>query len=356
MKPVKNYPVDAVGGFTLIELVAAMMAASLLVAGLAMAMLITNQSLEDAIAPSDRTSTIRMVADRIAEEANQATTIRLNGSTIELTLPDRDGDGQDEQVTYSSSGSGLVRSQSLHPPVSFLSIGPALTLRGENSISAPEVALPEPIRLLAMTQTATTARTWSHSIMLPRATRAGDLQMLVTLADDNYVGPFAGGWNLVTQHRDNGLHVSLFARTATNTELENVNVYLYALGTTNMAVAALNFTGIALSMVGDHVSTSSGAANPATGTGMPVAITVTETPAVAMNLQVLAVQGRPLANATAGLAGYADATMATAMDNSNSLFTLAVAIRNGRPTTAGPAVFAINGPSAWTQVAAQWWP
>ncbi|MGV3486195.1 MAG: hypothetical protein ACO1RT_17385, partial [Planctomycetaceae bacterium] len=150
--------------FTMIEVVSSMAAASLLLAGLATAMHVTNRVLEDAATVNSRSEMIETVADRMAEDARYATSITQTNQRISLTLPDRDGDGADESVVYESSMAGLTRSQSPNPSVALLSTAPTTTLRVDGYTSPTVLAAPEPVRFYGWTQAATSSRSWTLAI------------------------------------------------------------------------------------------------------------------------------------------------------------------------------------------------
>ncbi len=341
--------------FTLVELVVAMASASMLLVGLAAAIIVTNRSLEDAASPEDRSSIISSVADRFVDDVRYATAIRNTGSTIEMDVPDRDGDTLAETIVYSGSNAGLLRSQSLHPTTTFVASGPTLSMRLDGSIAPTDESSLTPIRLLSSMQMATTSRTWFSSIEMPAGTRAGDLLVLVAVGDDSRVGPWGGSWNAVKYHDVNGVLISLFTRVATTTELATQNLFAYTLSPTSMVATVFSFSGEGSNAFDDNFITSSGMANPSLGTGIPGPLQLATVPTHAMNLQVLAFKGNPPVPACTGLASFSDASFATATHAASNVVSLATTLRNGKSSSATPAAFLFTSPTQWAQVAAQWW-
>ena len=347
---------DEASGFTLIELVASMTAASILVAGLASAMLITNRSLEDAATPVSRSELIATVADRIAKDSRYATAIQQVGQTITMTVPDRDADGFDESIIYASSVAGLTRSQAPHAMVTFLSGTPQLSMRVDGYTSPTQYVPPTQVRLLGWTQMATTIRTWSTSVEVPGGARSGDLLVLVTLGDNSFVGPIGSSWTAVEYHEANGLFIGVFTRTATTTELTSQTIFAYSFDNSSIAAVVHCFGGEGRTTFDDNVSTSSGNANVGTGSGIPMPLQISTIPDHAMNLQILALENSPLALTSSGLTGFSDVGVTTATSSANPQFTLVTAIRNGKYTSSIPSTYGLQSSGHWSQVAMQWWP
>ena len=343
-------------GFTLIELVAAMIAASVLVAGLASAMLVTNRSLEDAATPINRAGLVETVADRIAEDTRYAIAIQQVGQTISLTVPDRDGDGFDESIVYGSSAAGLTRAQALHPTVTFLSGTPSIAMRVDGYTSPTQTVPPTQVRLLGWTQMATTNRTWTTSVEVPGGARAGDLLVMVTVGDDSTVGPWGGGWTAIKYHEANKLFVAVFTRVATTTELTNQTIFAYSFNSSSIAAIVHCFSGDGRTTFDDNVSTSGGNANQGTGSGIPRPLQVSTVPDHAMNLQILAIEQDPFALNSSGLTGFSDVGIVTATSSGNAQLTLITAIRNGKYTSSTPSAYGLISQAKWAQVALQWWP
>jgi prepilin-type N-terminal cleavage/methylation domain-containing protein len=92
-------------GFTLAELVVALAVMSILMLGLASAILVASHALPDEQRPTSRIVETAWVADQIVEELRSAIWIRERTDTsIELTVADRNSDGAAESIRYAWSG------------------------------------------------------------------------------------------------------------------------------------------------------------------------------------------------------------------------------------------------------------
>lgn len=92
-------------GFTLIELVASMLSAAILILGLMSSLYIAAQSTDADRTPAPSALKTSRIAEQIVNELNSATGFNVRGAnTIEFTVPDRDNNGSDETIRYEWSG------------------------------------------------------------------------------------------------------------------------------------------------------------------------------------------------------------------------------------------------------------
>ena len=101
-------------GHTLVELVAALFASALLLAGLGSVMLIARQIAYTPTAATGRLEAAKIVSE-LADELQLATYVTQRSATLlEFVVADRDGDGAEERIRYEWSGTPgdpLLRSQ-----------------------------------------------------------------------------------------------------------------------------------------------------------------------------------------------------------------------------------------------------
>ncbi|HUU96713.1 MAG TPA: prepilin-type N-terminal cleavage/methylation domain-containing protein [Phycisphaerae bacterium] len=92
-------------GFTLAELVASMAVMSILMVGLGSAILIASHALPDDKRPATRIVESAAAVSQLVEELRSAIWIRERTATsVEFSVPDRDGDGNAERIRYAWSG------------------------------------------------------------------------------------------------------------------------------------------------------------------------------------------------------------------------------------------------------------
>lgn len=115
------------GAFTLVELVLAMAGTSLLLLGITSAIVVASRSAFDPEQPQTALARSRSVAQLIAQDLAQATSIVEGTATaVEFTVADRDDDGLEETLRYEWSGlagDGIFRS-----------------FNGDSALLAPDIA------------------------------------------------------------------------------------------------------------------------------------------------------------------------------------------------------------------------
>ena len=95
----------AMRGFTLVELVLGLTIMSILMVGMASAVIIAGKAMPDRVTLGQTLTTAGEVAEQVAEEVRSALWIREHtANSIEFTIPDRDGDGLPERIRYAWEG------------------------------------------------------------------------------------------------------------------------------------------------------------------------------------------------------------------------------------------------------------
>lgn len=88
-------------GYTLLELVASMLSAAILILGLMSSLYIASKSTDAGSTAAPSTLKSAKIVEQIANELNTATSFTVrDDDTIEFTVPDRDGNGSDETIRY----------------------------------------------------------------------------------------------------------------------------------------------------------------------------------------------------------------------------------------------------------------
>ena len=92
----------AAGGYTLLELLLALTITSMLMLGLASAMMVSTRSLDHAAGADSPAVTAASAAEEIASDLRFATDLpEKEADAITAVVPDRDGDGVPETIRYS---------------------------------------------------------------------------------------------------------------------------------------------------------------------------------------------------------------------------------------------------------------
>jgi hypothetical protein len=92
-------------GVSLLELILSLAVTSVLLGGVAAALVLASRSVEAIPAPAERTSNAAEAAREIAADLLLATSApQRQANRIQVTVPDRDGDGAPESITYAWQG------------------------------------------------------------------------------------------------------------------------------------------------------------------------------------------------------------------------------------------------------------
>ncbi len=181
--------------FTIIELLAAMLAATVLLAGLAASVSIATSllDLQADEAVSDIDDELR---NRIAMDLRHSTVLTdVSSSSVSLERVEPMS-GLAEQITYTVSSSGLSRSTSQGATEVLDSRQPVLSIVADN-YSVPSVALPKRVRWRA-TSTAVTDGSTSLTVGRPPGCVSGDLVLLCIAGKfgDSSIN-LPSGWNTI---------------------------------------------------------------------------------------------------------------------------------------------------------------
>jgi prepilin-type N-terminal cleavage/methylation domain-containing protein len=92
-------------GYTLVELILAMIVAALLMAGMASALVVAGRAADTATGDATAIVDTRQALDRVAADLNHATGfVSQSATAVTFTVPDRDGNKVAETICYSWSG------------------------------------------------------------------------------------------------------------------------------------------------------------------------------------------------------------------------------------------------------------
>lgn len=92
------------GGYTLVELLAGAASMAVLMTGIASAVLLATQALEDDESPSSSIRRTTLAMDEFVRDIACALSVQQSGASLTFTVPDRTGDGQNDTLTYAWSG------------------------------------------------------------------------------------------------------------------------------------------------------------------------------------------------------------------------------------------------------------
>ncbi len=119
-------------GFTLVETVVAVGVSSILMLALGSTVMIASRAVPSGDEPLIRAAQVERAFAFIRSDLEEAVGMRLDGATLHVAVPDRDGDGVGEVITYAFDDARLTRAHNLGPAETVLGSIKALTFEPES--------------------------------------------------------------------------------------------------------------------------------------------------------------------------------------------------------------------------------
>lgn len=314
-------------GFTLIELITAMLSTTVLVAALAATVSISTKLLE--VPPYDENLwRDREIADRLASDLRYATDVNEDsGFGFEITKPDVIS-GSPEIATYESYLDGLTRQVGSGPLIKFDPDSPEYLFQVDGYSAPTFTESPLYVRLRSSSQATTSFATDSLDIALPPGGKADDLVLLCISAKTPSMMDLSDeGWQMLqmVDSGDLGLAV-LYQNYGSASPTTTITVSPDA----SIAAAMLALEDVESSSPINWSATNSGYAWSSNPSTHPKPLETTGFNRRQLNVQIYAAEQEPWLDGTLGLAGFADAVLATSSPgDSSSSSSLGIAIRNG---------------------------
>lgn len=335
-------------GYSLIELVVAMIAATALVASLAATMLITTELLE--VPPDNQTVWHdRAIADRLAADLRYAN--RIDESTaygFNVTRPDP-ASGTPQNVTYQAYIDGLTRRVDGGPTITYDSQAPGLDFQVDGfSAATTGQATGDYVRLRSASTAKSSGTVASIDVDIPPGCKAGDLLLLCMSAKTpNSVSVSQSGWQTLSTQGIDWLRLVSFYRSFDPSLPNQITINVAPDAAVAVAMVALEHAD--LSQPIDWSSTGSGYALSGHPPSHPTPLESAGFGAGQLNVQVFAADWAPWHEGSLGLPSFADACQATAATGDpfyeNSI---GIAIRSG------PTATMSTTPRVWHQNSGSW--
>tara|TARA_R110002049_G_scaffold4601_5_gene32071 strand:- start:109446 stop:110498 length:1053 start_codon:yes stop_codon:yes gene_type:complete len=314
--------------YSLIELVAALIASTVLIIGLASTISISTQLLES---PLDDAAEWHEheIADRLAGDLRYARTVQNNwGSGFQITRPDPTS-GNDEPVAYQADSAGLTRQVSGIPTAVLDPETPNIHFSVDGYTAPTALPLDETVRVRSHTTAASGSQVSSLTINTPPGCKPNDLLLLcISGKTPNYVAVSNGGWQTVQSTSISNLRLTVLYRSydasyPTSTTLTPTNSS--ALSAVLLAIegadqySPINWSGIDSGYTVPII--------PTTGPDLVESAVITEKQ---LNVQIYSAEGHPWLDNTIGLASFVDIGQAESASGSYSSHnSIAVSVRNG---------------------------
>jgi hypothetical protein len=335
-------------GYSLIELVVAMIAASALVSSLAATIVITAELLE--VPPDNQTVWHdRAIADRLAADLRYASRIDESptyGFTV--TRPDP-ASGTPQNVTYQAYLDGLTRRADGGPAITYDSQAPSHVFQVDG-FSAPTAASAASnyVRLRSTSTAVSSGTVASIDVGIPPGCKTGDLLLLcVSAKTPNSVTVSESGWQTLSIQGVDWLRLVSSYRIFDPSLPDQITIDVTPDAAVAVAMVALEHTD--LSQPIDWSSTGSGYALSWQPPSHPAPRESSGFWPGQLNVQIFAADGDPWHEGSLGLPSFTDAAQATAAEG-DSFYenSVGIAIRSG------PTATMSTTPRVWHRTSGSW--
>lgn len=340
-------------GFTLIELIAAMIASTVLLVALTATITMSNRLLEMPL--EDRPEWHdRELADRLAADLRYATSIDDSSEDrFRITKPDP-ASGASETAVYDTYVNGLTRQVDSGPLISLDADSPSHQWMVDGYTAPTYVSSANVARVRAVNSAATGGTALSLQVDLPPGCRDGDLLLLAVAARSPWYATVSpNNWNFLEFRYVNGLQMAVMYQIHSSATAASATIFSFPDSAMAAAIVCIENVDVSNPIRWHGSSTGDAwAANPSTH---PAPLETTEYETNQLNVQVFAAINDPWHPGTLGLASFTDVVQETAAPGLPSNQTsIGITVRNGATPnlTATPRVWHRSNGS-WGQIALQ---
>lgn len=315
-------------GFTLLELITAMLASTVLVASLAATVVISTELMKTP--PNDQDDWHdREIADRLAGDLRYATGVNeAVGYGFEITKPDSTS-GSPETASYESYTDGLTRRVGSGPVMNLDPTAPGHVFSVDGYSAPTYVASDTYVRLRSSNTAATSAAVPSVDISVPPGCKPGDLVLLCISAKTPSGMTISGsGWQSLSVLNGGDLRLITMHKTYDATWSDTTTISV----TPDSAIVAamLAIENVSPTSPVNWTDTAAGFALSTVPASHPTPLEPTTISKRDLNVQIFAAELDPWNDGALGMAGYIDATQATAAQGDFFIRnTIGITIRNG---------------------------
>jgi hypothetical protein len=342
-----------VAGFTLIELIAAMTASTVLLVALTATITMSSRLLEMPLADGPQWHD-REIADRLAADLRYATSIHdTHEYGFRITKPAISA-GVREHAVYDASVNGLTRQVDNGPVINLDAEPPSGQWMVDGYTAPTYVASANVARVRSVNATATGGTDYSLQVDLPPGCQDGDLLLLAVAAlSPWYTDVSPNNWNFLAFRYINGLQMVVMYQIYSAATASPVTILAFP--DSAMAAAIVCVENVDVSDPIRWHASNSGYSWSASPNTHPAALEATEYETNQLNVQVFAAIGDPWHAGTLGLASFTDVARETAAAGLTANQTsIAITVRNGATPklTTTPRVWHQEDGS-WGQIALQ---
>lgn len=315
-------------GFTLLELVTAMLASTVLVASLAATVVISTELMKTPPNAQEVWHDIE-IADRLANDLRYATDVNeAVGNEFEISKPNSTS-GSSETANYESYLDGLTRRVGSGPLMNLDPVAPTYVF-SVDGYSAPTYLPPDTYVRLRSSSTAVTPGTASSvELDVPPGCKPGDLVLIcISAKTPSSINLSESGWQ--SQRMLSWGDLRLFTTEKVFDRLWPDTITVSATPDAAIAATMLAFEDVRSSSPISWTDSAVGFAVSLLPETHPTRLEPTTITSRDLNVQVFAAELDPWHDGTMGMAGYIDVVQATAATgDASGQNTVGVLIRNG---------------------------
>jgi hypothetical protein len=315
-------------GFSLIEMIAALLSAIVLLAGLASTIAISTAVLESPLKEPERWRDFD-TADRLAADLRYATEIRENvGHGFQITRPNPYGNA-DEAILYEAHDNGLTRLRSGGPTVVLDSSTPSYTFSSKSHFAPARPATVPVQRVRAVSASASSDAVTRLVIDTPAGCLPGDLLLLcVSARSPSEITLAETGWQTLWMDALDDLRLMIAFRTYDVTF--PVSITITASSASALGAVCLAVEGVDAVFPIDWADTRGGRSVDLQPLDDPGPLETTGFRDEQLNVQVFAAWGAPWPDRSLGMASFTETAVAIAAPgNSTIANSVGVVVRNG---------------------------
>jgi hypothetical protein len=319
-------------GYSLIELIVALIAATALVSSLAATVVITTSLLE--IPPDSATVWHdRAIADRVAADLRYATAIDESPPYgFQLSRPDP-ASGQPRAISYEAYLGGLTRRVDNGPAITYDPQVPSHVFQVDGYTAPTQSATaPHFARLHATSHARSSDAVPGIDIDIPPGCKTGDLLMLcVSAKTPTAVDVSGSSWQTLRVQSIDGLRLVTVYRLFDTSMASTITINVAPASAIAAAMLAIENVDLAYPIV--WTGTASGHALSWDPPSHPVPVESAVYGSGELNIQIFAADGSPWTPGSLGLASFTDAVQTTSAAGSLLENSLGIAIRSGPVAT-----------------------
>ena len=314
--------------YSLIELIAALIASTVLIVGLASTISISTALLETPT-NDDASWRDREIADRLAADLRYAKTIQNSaGYGFQITRPNP-RNGSDQTVSYQSYLDGLTRQESGVPTMVLDSDSPSIQFSVDGYTAPTSQVAQQVVRVRSCTTSASDNLVSGIDIDTPSGCRPNDLLLLcIAGKTPTQLGLSVAGWQSVQAVGYDNLRLAIVYRFYDSTYPATTTIS--STNSSALSAVMLSIEGVSQSSPVSWSGNDSGYGLPFLASSKPSVVESSSITDDQLNIQVVVADKHPWLNSTMGLASFVDIGQSeSASAYASSRHSIAVSVRSG---------------------------